>query len=161
MTSAVPLVLQASAVAIEGRALLILGPPGTGKSSLALALIERGAELLGDDAVTLTPEGARLIASPPPHIAGLIEVRGVGLIRMTPAAPAPVALALELGADPAERLPGALPQRMIAGIAVPVLAFDPGTIAPAARALWALRQHGVVRDPASFCGANGHNRPHD
>ena len=161
MISADPLVLQASAVAIEGRALLILGPPGAGKSSLALALIERGAELIGDDAVTLTPDGARLIASPPPHIAGLIEVRGVGLIRLPLAAPAPVALALELGAGPAERLPDALPQRLIAGLAVPVLAFDAGTIAPAARAMWALRQHGLLHDPSSLCRASGQDGPHD
>jgi serine kinase of HPr protein (carbohydrate metabolism regulator) len=161
MTDPAPLVLQASAVAIEGRALLVIGPPGAGKSSLALALIERGAELIGDDAVTLTPQGAQLIASPPPNIAGLIEVRGVGLIRMAPAAPAPVALMLELSAGPAERLPDALPHRMIAGIAVPVLAFDPGTIAPAARAQWALRVHGMVHDPSSLCRASGHNGPHD
>lgn len=161
MTGPAPIVLQASAVAIEGRALLIIGPPGAGKSSLALALIERGAGLIGDDAVTLTPEGTRLIASPPPHIAGLIEVRGVGLIRLPLAAPAPVALALELGAGPAERLPDALPQRQVAGIAVPALAFDPGTIAPASRALWALRQHGLVHDPASLCRASGQDGSHD
>ena len=161
MTEAAPLVLQASAVAIEGRSLMLFGPPGAGKSSLALALIERGAGLIGDDAVTLIPEGARLIASPPPNIAGMLEVRGVGLVRLEPAAPAPVALALELGAGPAERLPDALPQRLIAGIAVPVLAFDPGSIAPAERALSALRLHGLVHDPASLCRASGHNGPHD
>jgi hypothetical protein len=161
MTSGAPIVLQASAVAIEGRAVLIVGPPGSGKSSLALALIERGAGLIGDDAVTLTPEGARLIASPPPNIAGLIEVRGVGLVRLAPTASAPVALVLELGAGPAERLPDTLPQRLIAGIAVPVLAFDPGTIAPAPRAMWALRQHGLVCDPASLCRASGQDGPHD
>ena len=161
MTGAASLVLQASAVAIEGRALLILGPPGAGKSSLALALIERGAGLIGDDAVTLRREGARLIASSPPNIAGLIEVRGVGLIRMPLAVPAPVALVLEIGTGPAERLPGALLPREIAGIAVPVLAFDPGTIAPAARALWALRVHGLVFDQASLCRDDRQHGPHD
>jgi hypothetical protein len=161
MTNGAPIVLQASAVAIEGRALLMIGPPGTGKSSLALALIERGAGLIGDDAVTLTPKGARLIASPPPNIAGLIEVRGVGLVRLPLAPPAPVALMLELGAGPGERLPDALPRREIAGISVPVLAFDPGTIAPAERALWALRHHGLVHDPASLCRATGQDAPHD
>lgn len=88
-----PLVSQAGAVRIGARALLIIGPPGSGKSSLALALIERGAGLIGDDAVSLGVQGARgyerLVASPPPHITGLIEVHGVGLARLPVAEPAP------------------------------------------------------------------------
>ena len=72
--------LQASAVAINGRALVLEGAPGVGKSSLALALIERGAMLIGDDGVTLVRDGdgesARLLAVPPPNIEGLLEVRG-------------------------------------------------------------------------------------
>ena len=151
MNAGGPFVHTASAVALEGRALLIEGPPGSGKSSLALALIERGAGLIGDDAVTLERAGDTLLASPPPNIAGLIELRGIGLVRLPPAAPAPVALILDLGAPAGERLPEApLPQRMITGVAVPVLAFDPGTIAPAERALWALRLHGIGTNPASL-----------
>ena len=144
--------MQASAVAIAGRALLIEGPPGSGKSSLALALIDRGAGLIGDDAVTLTAQDGRLIASPPPNIAGLIEVRGVGLARLEVAAPAPVALILTLGGPPPERLPEMpLPMREIAGVAIPTLAFAPGPLAPAARAEWALRMHGLAFDPSSLC----------
>ncbi len=143
--------MQASAVAVNGRALLIEGLPGCGKSSLALALIDRGAGLIGDDAVTLWPEGSRLIASPPPNIAGLVEVRGVGLARLPLAPPAPVALILVLGGSVPVRLPDTpLPARVIAGIAVPALAFDPGTIAPGPRAEWALRLHGLVCEPASL-----------
>lgn len=148
------LVHQASAVVIEGRALLIEGPPGSGKSSLALALSEQGAGLIGDDAVTLAADGDRLIASPPPNIAGLLEVRGVGLARLELAPPAPVALILALGGPRPARLPDTpLPTRVIAGIAVPVLAFDPGTIAPAPRALWALRLHGLAFTASSLCRA--------
>jgi HPr kinase/phosphorylase len=146
-----PIVLRAGAVVIDGRALLIAGPPGAGKSSLALALIDRGAGLIGDDAVTLAADGDHLIASAPPHIAGLIEVRGIGLVRMAVALPAPVALLLELGGAAPERLPAALPHRTLAGIAVPVLAFEPGTIAPAQRAEMALRLHGLMRDAAFLC----------
>ncbi len=139
------IVLQASAVSIAGRALLIEGPPGSGKSSLALALIDRGAGLIGDDGVTLTPAGDKLIASPPPLIAGLLEVRGVGLIRLPPVLPAPAALILSLaGAAPARLPETPLAVRVIAGVTVPVLAFDPGIIAPASRAEWALREHGLA-----------------
>jgi HPr kinase/phosphorylase len=145
-------VMQASAVAIGGRALLIEGPPGSGKSSLALALVDRGAGLIGDDGVTLTVEDGALIASPPPHIAGLMEVRGVGLVTLPLAPAAPVALILSLGGPTPERLPEApLPRRVINGVAVPVLAFDPGTIAPAPRAEWALAMHGLDSKPASLC----------
>jgi hypothetical protein len=148
-------VFQANAVVIDGRALLIEGPPGSGKSSLALALIDRGAGLLGDDAVTLTAEGGRLIASPPPNIAGLLEVRGVGLVSLPVAAPAPAALILALGGPAPQRLPATpLPPRLIAGVAIPVLGFDPGHLAPAIRAEWALRLHGTAREASSLPAAD-------
>jgi HPr kinase/phosphorylase len=156
MTVGPHVVIQASAVEIGGRALLIEGSPGSGKSTLALALIDRGAGLIGDDAVTLASDGARLIASAPPNIAGLLELRGVGLVLLPVAAPAPVALILTLGGPQPERLPEAtLPRRVIAGVSVPVLAFEPGVIAPALRAEWALRLHGLVFKPASLCAAIG------
>ncbi|KPF62060.1 serine kinase [Porphyrobacter sp. AAP60] len=142
--------MQATAVAMGGCALLIEGPPGSGKSSLALALIDGGAQLIGDDAVTLARVDDRLIASAPPNIAGLLEVRGVGLIRLPVALPAPVALLLTLGGTAAERLPGALQCRDIVGVAVPVLAFDPGAIAPAPRARAALALHGIATEGASL-----------
>lgn len=155
MSGPAPLVMQATAVAIAGRALLIEGPPGSGKSSLALALIDRGAGLIGDDAVSLTRAGDRLIAAPPPHIAGLLELRGIGLARLPVAAPAPVALILTLGGPTPERLPETpLPCREIAGVPVPVLAFDPGPFAPAQRAEWALAMHGIGREPPSLCAAD-------
>lgn len=154
-----PLVLQTSAVAIAGRALLIEGPPGSGKSSLALALIDRGAGLIGDDAVTLTPSEGRLIASPPPNIAGLLEVRGVGLAQLPIAAPAPVALILALGTADPERLPETpLPTRLIAGVAVPLLAFAPGPTAPALRAEWALQMHGLTFGASSLPAVDAPHR---
>lgn len=158
MNAPAPVVMQASAIALGGRALLIEGPPGSGKSSLALALIDRGAGLIGDDAVTLTPDGAWLIASPPPNIAGLIEVRGVGLVSLPLAPPSPVALILTLGSGAGDRLPDIpIPRRVIAGAAVPVLRFEPRMIAPAARAEWALRLHGLAFEEASLRAASGQN----
>lgn len=138
---------SASAVAIDGLALAIEGPPGSGKSSLALALIDRGAMLIGDDGVELTRHGDRIIASPPPNIAGLIELRGVGLFEMPIADPAPLALIVSLGPYPEgfepERLPETLPQQQFHGLNIPRLAFQPGTIAPAMRAQMALAKHGL------------------
>lgn len=148
--------LQASAVAIEGRALLIEGEPGVGKSSLALALIERGARLIGDDGVTLAREDRadmnpaqdeRLIASPPPNTAGLIEVRGVGLVRLETAGPTRVSLILSLvptGDPDPDRLPDWAPKRDILGCRIPCLPFRPGPIAPAERARHALMMHGIA-----------------
>ena len=65
-------------VAIGGRVLLIEGPPGAGKSSLALALIDRGATLVGDDAVTLDRRGEAVHALPPPNTAtARITLKGI------------------------------------------------------------------------------------
>lgn len=90
---------QATCVAIRGRALLIEGPPGSGKSSLALALIDRGATLVGDDGVSLEPSGTRLYASPAPHIAGKLEVRNLGLLEFATVSHVPIALVLRLDAE--------------------------------------------------------------
>lgn len=151
MNDRTDITVQASCVAIGGRALIIEGAPGSGKSSLALALIDRGAALIGDDAVTLRRGGGGILALPPPNIIGLIELRGVGLFTLPIAAPTPLGLIIVLGGAAGERLPGVLPQRDIGGVAIPVLAFDPGAIAPAARAEFALIRHGLAiaaPDPA-------------
>ena len=153
------MIVQAGAVAIDGRALAITGPPGSGKSSLALALIDRGAGLIGDDGMTLERAGDadRLIAHPPPNIAGLIELAGIGIVRLPLAPPAPLALILALGprgaAAEIERLPGRLVQREWLGVAIPVLPFDPGAIAPAIRAEHALAMHGL--DLSAQVGPDG------
>lgn len=90
---------QATGVAIGERCVLIEGPPGSGKSSLALALIDRGAVLVGDDGVSLEIADGRLLASPAPATSGLFEVRNVGLIEMPVVRDVPVCLVLRL--DPA------------------------------------------------------------
>ncbi|GMN02596.1 HPr kinase/phosphorylase [Erythrobacter sp. MTPC3] len=142
MTDTGSIIIQATAVAIGGRALLIEGPPGSGKSSLALALIDRGATLIGDDGITLAARNDRIIASPPPNIEGLLEVRGVGILRFPTTCDIQAALILMLGRE-AERLPKAAETREICGCLIPEIPFDPGTIAPAPRAELALQQHGV------------------
>lgn len=133
--------VQASAVAIDGRALLIEGEPGSGKSSLALALIERGAKLIGDDGVELARENERILAKPPPNITGKLEIRGVGIVDLEPMS-APLALILSL-TDDAPRFRETADHRDVLGVSVPLLPFIPGAIAPAERANWALKLHGV------------------
>jgi len=133
---------QASSVAIGGRAVLIEGPPGSGKSSLALTLIDRGATLVGDDGVLLEMRAGRLWALPPPNIAGLIEVRNVGLVSL-PAQEAPVALVLRL--DPAaERQPESAEHTELAGVKVPLVRLWLDASALALRAEWALTLHGTA-----------------
>ncbi|MBV7264774.1 HPr kinase/phosphorylase [Erythrobacter ani] len=133
---------RGTGVAIGSRALLLEGVPGTGKSSLALALIDRGAQLIGDDGVTLERHGEEVIATPPPNIAGLLEVRGVGLVELPTAQAVPVALILTLG-EKGDRLPERVAIRDLLGVSVPVLPFLPGEIAPAQRAELALARHGL------------------
>jgi serine kinase of HPr protein (carbohydrate metabolism regulator) len=133
---------QATAVAIDGRAVLIEGPPGSGKSSLALALIDRGAVLIGDDAVTLAVAQGRLLASPHRHVAGLIEVRNLGLVTMPVVGAVPVALVLLLDPCAPRYVEDAeLVER--AGVALPMLRLWPDSPVLALRAEWALRQLGV------------------
>lgn len=128
-------------VVVDGRALLIEGPPGSGKSSLALALIDRGAQLVGDDAVTIERQGEAAIASPPPNTEGLLELRNVGIAEF---AVARGAVALVLALDPAApRFPVELAMRDIAGVAIPVLPFAPGDAVQALRAEYALALHGL------------------
>lgn len=118
----VPPTIHATAVAFEGRAVLLLGASGAGKSDLALRLIDRGWRLVADDRVVLAAADGALMASAPAPLAGLIEVRGVGIVA-EPTGAAPVALAIDLAAVP-ERLPEAATREWL-GVAIPLLALDP------------------------------------
>ena len=104
-----PMVLiHASCVAVEGKGVLLRGAPGAGKSDLALRLIEGGADLVSDDQVALTSDAAGLLAAPPARIAGLLEVRGVGIVSMAFVPQCPVILVVDLAAPHAiERMPDA------------------------------------------------------
>jgi HPr kinase/phosphorylase len=138
---------QSTAVAIEGRALLIEGPAGCGKTSLALALIDRGWALVGDDGVSLAVAGNRLTAAPAPATAGLIEVRGVGIVTL-PATSAPVALVLAASESPPRYVETA-PASVIEGVSIPTLPFDLAAPAAALRAEYALAIHGLEFPDAS------------
>jgi len=115
--------IHATAVSVQGQGVLLVGPPGSGKSDLALRLIDRGATLVADDRVHLDPAG-RL--HPPPTLAGLIEVRGLGILTMPYAAGTAASLLVDLSTAP-ERMP-ACAFRTVAGVDLPLLrlcAFEP------------------------------------
>jgi serine kinase of HPr protein (carbohydrate metabolism regulator) len=134
-------VANVTCVAIGGRAVLIEGAPGSGKSSLALGLIDRGAALVGDDGVTLETRGGRLWAAPPPNIAGLIEVRNVGLLPL-PTASAPLALAIRLDTA-APRFIDCADQVERAGHNLPLVSLDPRSPILPLLAEYALKTYGL------------------
>lgn len=110
--------IHATCVAIDGAGVLLCGPSGAGKSDLALRLIDGGAVLVADDRVDVTVQDGRLIGSAPKVIAGMIEVRGIGIVRVAPTGPTPLVLSIDLvaRADVA-RLPAAL-QTTLLGVSL-------------------------------------------
>ncbi|MDA8232912.1 MAG: HPr kinase/phosphatase C-terminal domain-containing protein [Magnetospirillum sp.] len=126
------LLVHGTTVDIQGNGVLVRGPSGSGKSDLALRLIDSGATLVADDQTELFREGGSLSARAPATLAGLIEVRGVGIVRLPHRASAPVALVVDLvPADAVERLPMPANVRCL-GVDVPLLriaAFEVSTVA--------------------------------
>ena len=97
---------HATCVAIDGVGVMLQGPSGSGKSDLALRLIDGGALLIADDQVDVTVAGGRVLASPPRATAGQIEARGVGVLNAPSAASAAVAMVVDMVPGcPVERLP--------------------------------------------------------
>jgi serine kinase of HPr protein (carbohydrate metabolism regulator) len=115
--------LHASTVALDDRAVLISGPSGSGKSDLALRLLDRGFVLVSDDQTVVKKDGSRLLAGAPPTIAGKLEVRGVGIVDVERVENVPVALVVELTSD-IQRLPDDSRERLILGVRVPLISID-------------------------------------
>jgi HPr kinase/phosphorylase len=150
MTSAT---VHASAVLAGARAVLIRGPSGSGKSRLALELLQAAqahvlpfARLVGDDRVHLQAAGGQLLVRPAETLAGLLEIRGTGLLKLDHEASAVVGLVVDLAAPDAERLPQPDRQRIeISGIFLPRLAVAAGAAAlPGVLALLTSGQPGIA-----------------
>jgi len=109
--------LHATCVAVNGHGVLLTGVSGSGKSDLALRLIDRGAQLVSDDYTDLTVESGSLVARAPATIAGLIEVRGLGIINIGALDSAIVRLHIALDA-PGTRLPDAPEYRFFIGVRI-------------------------------------------
>ena len=120
--------IHASCAAREGHGVLLIGAPGSGKSDLLLRLLDHGFALVADDRVDVHA-GA---ASPPTALAGLLEVRGLGVVRLPFQAPVPLALVVELGVG--ERLPR--PARHALGL--PSVTVDPALASAPSRIKLAL-----------------------
>lgn len=133
--------LHASCVAIGDRAVLIEGRSGSGKSDLALRLIDRGGVLVSDDYTVLVRERDTLIAQAPATIAGRIEVRGIGIVEMPHAERAPVALIVTL-VDQVERFPEDRAPRRIAGVALPEIALVASELSAPIKVELALKRAG-------------------
>ncbi len=130
---------HATCLALEGRAVLLRGPSGSGKSDLALRLIEEGARLISDDQTLLTERDGRLTASAPASIAGKLEVRGLGIQRVPSLGEAPLALIVDLvGSGAVERLPERQSEEIL-GVTLPRVALDPFTASAPAKLRLALK----------------------
>ncbi len=125
------------------RGVLLRGPSGAGKSDLALRLIEAGGRLISDDQTHLSRRGRKLVASAPKVLAGMIEVRGVGIVRLPRSqllAQAALALAVDLVVpDRVERLPEPAREELL-GISLPVLALAPFEVSVVTKLRLALAQ---------------------
>ena len=116
--------IQATAVAVNGKAVLLRGPSGSGKSDLALRLIDRGARLIADDYVTAAENSGQVMLAPPAAIAGMLELRGAGLAKIDYAADVPLALVVDLVPDgEVERMPEP-EETSICGARVPVMKLE-------------------------------------
>jgi serine kinase of HPr protein (carbohydrate metabolism regulator) len=132
----------ATCVAIETRGVLIEGPPGCGKSALALALIDRGAVLVGDDGVLLAAIGGRLRAHPHPVTRGLLEIRNLGLASVPVCECIEIALVVTLDAE-APRFIEAASMLEREGLPIPHVRIWPKSNPPVLKVEHALRLYGL------------------
>jgi len=135
--------LHASTVAINGRAVLLTGPSGSGKSDLALRLLDRGFTLVSDDQTIVRKDGDRLVASAPPNIAGKLEIRGIGIVDVERVDNVAIALIVELTNSQIQRLPDDSRERPILGVKLPLVTIDALTASAPSKVALALDRMGL------------------
>ncbi|PJI42023.1 HPr kinase/phosphorylase [Ferrovibrio sp.] len=132
------LTIHASCVSIDDVAVLLRGPSGAGKSDLALRLLEAGAALVADDQTCLRHIDGELIASAPERLRGLLEIRGIGPVRVSAAAPAPVELIIDLvPLQDVPRLPEPRHENIL-DVTLPCLSLHAFEASAAIKTVWAL-----------------------
>ena len=134
--------VHASCVAIAGRGVLIAGRSGSGKSDLALRLIDRGAVLVSDDYTLVAYAGGQLLGSAPGTIAGKIEVRGVGLVELDAVSNVPICLLVDLDRVP-DRLPEGDERTRLAGVDLPTIGLAALEASAPIKLEYALRMFGL------------------
>ncbi|MRU14723.1 serine kinase [Roseovarius sp. A21] len=134
-------ILHATSVAVDGRAALIRGPSGSGKSGLALQLIAYGASLVSDDRTCISRQNEQIILSAPKALHGLIEARSVGILSSPVLPSAPLALIVDLTQTEDHRLPPFREDTLL-GLSVPVIRKTDADHFPAAIMLYL--RHGRV-----------------
>lgn len=142
--------VHATSVLVDGTGVLIRGPSGSGKSDLALRLIDGGARLVSDDQTALEARDGRLWASAPPSIAGKLEVRGLGIVAVPSAPPAPLGIVVDLlPHDRIERLPEPSTASLL-GVELPRFCLSPfEASAPAKLRLAVAAQNIAIISPAT------------
>jgi HPr kinase/phosphorylase len=130
--------IHGTCVAVDGAGVLLRGPSGSGKSDLALRLIDGGGCLVADDYTDIAETGGRLFAKAPPELKGLLEVRGIGIVRVQSVHSVPLVASIDL-------MPCASVERMpprehieISGVLVPcfrLCAIEPSSVAKVALAV--------------------------
>ena len=132
--------IHATCIAIDGDGVLLRGPSGAGKSDLALRLIDVGGRLVADDRADLRLVEGSVVATPPPALAGLIEARGLGILRIGALSEAAIALVVDLiSAELVERLP-ARETVEILGVILPSVRIAPFEAAAVAKVRLAVRE---------------------